>query len=69
MSDPATSPTDVAIKSGGASRLQFFGVLLAGGGLGGSLIAYPVGAGVPLLLIALGVGVILLTLDWLMRHA
>lgn len=51
------------------SQWRFLGVLLAGAGLGGGLIAYPLGAGIPLFPAALGVGVILLTVDWLMRNA
>ena len=67
MSDQVTN--EPATKRKPTSQWRFLGVLLAGAGLGGGLIAYPLGAGIPLFPAALGVGVILLTVDWLMRNA
>ena len=51
------------------SRLQWFGVLLAGGGTAGWLISWSIGWMSPLMPVLVGVGVVCLTLDWLRKHA
>lgn len=61
MSENESTPTP-------ASRLHWFGALLAGGGLSGWLIAWPIGWTAPLMPILLGVGIACLTLDYLAKR-